>query len=98
MPSFKANPTRDVAVELINHGLWVAIAFVALIVIAGGVEWAGKGLIIIHVFEEGGLLDYASKIAAAIIALGDIILVIVAGYILARHFLKELKDRLGKTP
>jgi len=55
-------------------------------VIAGGVEWADKGLIIIHVFEEGGILDYASKAAAGIIALGDIVLVLIAGYILRDTF------------
>jgi hypothetical protein len=86
MSSSKVNATREVAVELINHGLWIAIAFVALIVIAGGVEWADKGLIIIHVFEEGGILDYASKAAAGIIALGDIVLVLIAGYILRDTF------------
>jgi hypothetical protein len=73
MSSSKVNATREVAVELINHGLWIAIAFVALIVIAGGVEW-------------GGILDYASKAAAGIIALGDIVLVLIAAIYLRDTF------------
>jgi hypothetical protein len=98
MPPTKANATKEVALELINHGFWIGLAFVSLIVIAGGVEQADRGLIFIHVFKEGGILDYAAKIGAATIALGDIVLTIIAGYILARHFLKQLAERLRAIP
>jgi uncharacterized membrane protein YwzB len=98
MPSPKANATKEVALELINHGFWIAVAFVALIAIAGGVEQADRGLILMHVFKDGGILDHAAKIGAATIALGDIVLTIVAGYILARHFLKQLTERLRAIP
>jgi uncharacterized membrane protein YwzB len=98
MPSPKANATKEVALELINHGFWIAVAFVALIAIAGGVEQADRGLILMHVFKDGGILDHTAKIGAATIALGDIVLTIVAGYILARHFLKQLTERLRAIP
>ncbi len=78
MPPTKANATKEVALELINHGFWIALAFVSLIAIAG-VEQADRGLILMHVFKEGGILDHAAKIGAATIALGDIVLTIIAG-------------------
>jgi len=92
----KNNHAKDAAQELINHSAWIAIAFVAITLIAGGLEWTGKLLVRVKFMPADGFLAWTVTLGAGVIALSDIALVGGAAYILGRHFLQELKEKFRK--
>ncbi len=90
MISGMSGKSKRAAIELATHSFWAGAAVVAITLVAVGLAWFGKGLVLLHWIQKDDPVDWAVHICEYALLGIDVALVICVVGKLAWKFLKSI--------